>query len=137
MVEKITTRAFTQETDILNACQGFYHGLLLKDLGASVCGLPASCFEFALAWHPNGNLRQRTGRASGFAFPSWSWAAWVGPVTYPFLSSPQRLEIRRCIEWSICAQRLWRGFRNDDEKFLNSVLPSLEGAEGLQKNYTK
>lgn len=49
MVENLSRRKFTQEADVLNACRGFYSGTLLKSLGASVCGLPAACFELALA----------------------------------------------------------------------------------------
>ncbi|TEY34582.1 hypothetical protein BOTCAL_0625g00010 [Botryotinia calthae] len=56
MVSKMSSRQFTQESDCLNACRGFYTGLFLKGLGGSVCGIPAICFEFSLAWQPEGNL---------------------------------------------------------------------------------
>ncbi|KAF7853261.1 hypothetical protein EAF04_010762 [Stromatinia cepivora] len=95
MVSKMSTRQFTQESDCLNACRGFYTGLLLKGLGGSVCGLPAFCFEFALAWQADGDLsrRQKFSDSRDFGFPSWSWAAWNGPIEYPFLCGPEKCAI--------------------------------------------
>ncbi|KAI9644396.1 hypothetical protein NHQ30_007753 [Ciborinia camelliae] len=103
MVSKMSTRQFTQESDCLNACRGFYTGMLLKGLGGSVCGLPAICFEFALAWQPDGNLsRRRILQTSEYLqFPSWSWAGWNGPIDYPFLSSPERCGVICDVRWTV------------------------------------
>jgi hypothetical protein len=95
MVEKMSTRTFTQEDDILNACQGLYKGRIAQYLGPSVCGLPECYFESCLAWQPAGNLRRRGG------FPSWSWSGWVGTVDYTLLSNPAELNIRCLIEWRL------------------------------------
>ncbi|KAJ8066740.1 hypothetical protein OCU04_004130 [Sclerotinia nivalis] len=103
MVSKMSTRQFTQESDCLNACRGFYTGLLLKGLGGSVCGLPGLCFEFALAWQADGNLsrRQKSSDSRDFGFPSWSWAAWNGPIEYPFLCGPEKCAVRCEVRWAV------------------------------------
>jgi hypothetical protein len=105
MVDKMSLRDFTREDDILDACKGFYTDMIQNEMGTSMCGLPANCFEFALAWQPNGNIRPRgnSSTPSLNKFPSWSWAGWVGPVTYPFLPGPQKLEIKRSISWNLGA----------------------------------
>jgi len=95
MVEKISTRTFTQQDDILNACQGLYKGRIAQYLGPSVCGIPECYFEFCLAWQAAVNLRRRGG------FPSWSWSGWVGAVDYTFLSNPAELNIRCLLEWRL------------------------------------
>ncbi|CAD6445653.1 b40313cc-a92d-46a1-b393-c61df653b66d-CDS [Sclerotinia trifoliorum] len=103
MVSKMSTRQFTLESDCLNACRGFYTGLLLKGLGGSVCGLPGFCFEFALAWQADGNLSRR-GKSSelkDFGFPSWSWAAWNGPIEYPFLCGPDKCAVISEVRWAV------------------------------------
>ncbi|KAF7954714.1 hypothetical protein EAE96_005833 [Botrytis aclada] len=104
MVSKMSTRQFTQESDCLNACRGFYTGLLLKGLGGSVCGILAICFEFALAWQPEGNLTRRGSQdlsSGNFQFPTWSWAGWKGQVEYPFLASPEKCGVKGEVRWAV------------------------------------
>ena len=101
MVERISVRNFTQDSDILNACRGFELGMLRSSMGDSVCGLPATCFEYALAWQSDGNLRRRGLSNVGLPFPSWSWAGWVGPIVYPFVSGPKEMEVRLLNEMSL------------------------------------
>ncbi|TGO59937.1 hypothetical protein BOTNAR_0154g00180 [Botryotinia narcissicola] len=104
MVSKMSTRQFTQESDCLNACRGFYTGLLLKGLGGSVCGIPAICFEFALAWQPEGNLSRRGSQdlsSGNFEFPTWSWAGWKGQIEYPFLASPDKCGVNMEVRWAV------------------------------------
>ncbi|KAF7915185.1 uncharacterized protein EAE98_011270 [Botrytis deweyae] len=104
MVSKMSARQFTQESDCLNACRGFYTGLLLKGLGGSVCGIPAICFEFALAWQPEGNLTRRESQdlsSGNFPFPTWSWAGWKGQIEYPFLASPEKCGVKGEVRWAI------------------------------------
>ncbi|TGO51974.1 hypothetical protein BCON_0150g00060 [Botryotinia convoluta] len=104
MVSKMSTRQFTQESDCLNACRGFYTGLLLKGLGGSVCGIPAICFEFALAWQPEGNLTRRGSQdlsSGNFQFPTWSWAGWKGQIEYPFLASPEKCGVKGEVRWAV------------------------------------
>ncbi|TGO33080.1 hypothetical protein BHYA_0268g00070 [Botrytis hyacinthi] len=104
MVSKMSTRQFTQESDCLNACRGFYTGLLLKGLGGSVCGIPAICFEFALAWQPEGNLTRRGSQdltSGNFQFPTWSWAGWEGQIEYPFLAGPDKCGVNMEVRWAV------------------------------------
>jgi hypothetical protein len=102
MVENISWRDFTNEADILDACEGFWEGLLSSKLGSAMCGLPATCFEFALAWQPDRNLPRRNASEVPLKTPpSWSWAGWVGRITYPFLSGPQKMEIERSTQWTL------------------------------------
>ncbi|KAF4630693.1 hypothetical protein G7Y89_g7445 [Cudoniella acicularis] len=132
MVIKISTRQFTQDSDILNACQGFYTGLLLNELGGSVCGLPAICFDFALAWQPDGNLRRRQSPESLPSFPSWSWAGWVGPVDYPFLSGPEKFGVDPEISWTIFSKcRLQEDEASDTYRF-KQVIPSPPSISPLE-----
>ncbi|KAF8853579.1 HET-domain-containing protein [Acephala macrosclerotiorum] len=100
MATRISTRNFTKESDILDACRGFYTGILLGNLGGSVCGLPAACFEFATMWQPDGNLRRRRVEGDKILFPSWSWSGWVGVIDYPLLSGPGKFGVRREISWA-------------------------------------
>ncbi|KAF7908151.1 uncharacterized protein EAF01_003906 [Botrytis porri] len=104
MVSKMSTRQFTQESDCLNACRGFYTGLLLKGLGGSVCGIPAICFEFALAWQPEGILTRRGCQdlsSGNFQFPTWSWAGWKGHIEYPLLGSPEKCGVKGEVRWAV------------------------------------
>lgn len=61
------------------------------------------CLELALAWQPDGNLRRRKLSGAELPFPSWSWASWAGPITYPFPSDPTKLQIRHLNSWKIYA----------------------------------
>ncbi|KAK6607424.1 heterokaryon incompatibility protein [Botrytis cinerea] len=104
MVSKMSTRQFTQESDCLNACRRLYTGLLLKGLGGSVCGIPAICFEFGLAWQPEGNLTRRGSQnssATTLQFPTWSWAGWKGQIEYPFLAGPEKCGVKGEVRWAI------------------------------------
>ncbi|KAE8366547.1 hypothetical protein BDV27DRAFT_155823 [Aspergillus caelatus] len=46
------------------------------------CGLPLSLFDQALLWYPTSPTRRRLANDSTPAYPSWSWAGWVGSVDY-------------------------------------------------------
>lgn len=43
-------------------------------------GLPETLLDAAIIWHSNERLKRR--EPSDFEFPSWSWAGWVGRVSY-------------------------------------------------------
>lgn len=101
MVEKISTRDFTNDSDVLNACRGLYLAMMNGQLGEVCCGLPMSYLEYALAWQPNGPLQKRGLSEYGLPFPSWSWAGWAGPIHYPFLSGPKAAQIQCIVLWSM------------------------------------
>jgi hypothetical protein len=77
--------------------------MIMRSMGASVCGHPADSFDLALAWQPIENLKRRGFSQKGVSFPSWSWAGWVGRVRYPFMSGPKELEICPIIDWTFWA----------------------------------
>ncbi|CZR66622.1 related to tol protein [Phialocephala subalpina] len=122
MVSKISTRQFTKESDVLDACRGFYTGIILDELGLSVCGLPATCFEFALMWQPDGNLRRRRVCGDETPFPSWSWAGWAGAVDYPLLSGPGKFGVRCEITWAVL--EVPESTNEDEECVLEQVFPT-------------
>jgi len=80
LVEKMSIRQLAQDSDILKACRGFYRGILIHSMGESISGLPTACFDYALAWHPDGALRRRGPSDTGLPFPTWSWAGFAGPI---------------------------------------------------------
>ncbi|KAK0615367.1 heterokaryon incompatibility protein-domain-containing protein [Bombardia bombarda] len=95
MVEKLSMRNFTLDEDVLNASLGMYRMCIGKGLGLAASGLPILHLEAALMWQPDGRLRRR-----GSKFPTWSWAAWAGPIIYPFFEL-DRLESRPLVSWHL------------------------------------
>lgn len=81
MVEKLSTRNFTHDKDILKASVGMYTMYMGNSLGVAVAGLPLYYLGAALMWQPNDRLSRR--RCEGGGLPSWSWASWKGPISYP------------------------------------------------------
>ena len=138
-----TLRHLTYSSDILRAFTGVNSVLSQKLSTELFCGLPASIFDLALLWQPNGPLKRREG------FPSWSWAGWVGPVSWSgdtleavsyglFLTPDQEkklvagwLEKRTWIEWEYQAADRHR------RSFFNKETPdhSDEGCKG-QEHHT-
>lgn len=96
MVEKLSTRNFTHDKDILKASLGMYTMYIADSLGMAVAGLPLSYLGAALMWQPNGVLSRR--RCGGI--PSWSWASWTGPISYP-LGRLDGLNIELTLDWFI------------------------------------
>ncbi|KAK3343204.1 HET-domain-containing protein [Neurospora tetraspora] len=96
MAEKLSTRNFTQDKDILKASLGMYTMYIVDGLGMAVAGLPLSYLGAALMWQPNGVLSRR--RCEGI--PSWSWASWTGPISYP-LGMLDGLNIELTLDWFI------------------------------------
>ncbi|KAB8294723.1 hypothetical protein EYC80_006685 [Monilinia laxa] len=137
MVSRMSTRQFTQESDCLNACKGLYTGVLLKGLGGSVCGLPALCFEFALAWQPEGNLsrRQISQNSKHPQFPSWSWAAWNGPIDYPFLSGPEKCGVICDVRWAVFEAYAAPTAGKSHEYRFKQVIPTIKVHTSPEQSY--
>ncbi|KAH8598783.1 heterokaryon incompatibility protein-domain-containing protein [Bisporella sp. PMI_857] len=134
IVEKISVRDFTKESDVLNACQGFHTGVLYSTMGDLVCGIPANCFEYCLAWQADGKLRRRGSSSIGSEFPSWSWAGWVGPITYPLLSGPEETKVEYLSTWSFYQAIKLRTSEEDmasGPDSLYPVLPSMSSKDLL------
>ncbi|KAK3401445.1 heterokaryon incompatibility protein-domain-containing protein [Sordaria brevicollis] len=96
MVEKLSTRRFTHDNDVLKASLGMYTMYMVDGLGMAVAGLPLYYLGAALMWQPNGLLSRR--RCEGI--PSWSWASWTGPISYP-LGRLDGLDIQLTLDWFV------------------------------------
>ena len=107
LIQQYTTRQVTLEYDMLNAITG-----LMDDIfPGNLYGIPRKCFEANLCWVGKftnlecirsglgskvdmyGEIRVRDlpSRRRGFDGPSWTWAAWKGPIDYESIweSSPK------------------------------------------------
>ncbi|KAL9601386.1 MAG: hypothetical protein Q9219_002562 [cf. Caloplaca sp. 3 TL-2023] len=94
IVEKYTNRAMTYPTDILPAFQGISQVFHALSAWETCHGLVEDVIDFALLWRPDGDIRRRftlngdpdvppSGPdASEVGLPTYSWSAWLGPVTY-------------------------------------------------------
>lgn len=85
-VATYSRRQLSYPSDILNAFAGI--AAVWKDaVGWELIeGLPASALEYALHWHPAELCRRRiwssTDATTPRQVPSWSWAGWIGQVSY-------------------------------------------------------
>ncbi|MCJ1289245.1 hypothetical protein MMC34_000777 [Xylographa carneopallida] len=75
-VEQYTHCQMSYQSDILNASAGLMHIFSLCFKFKMRIGLPEGVLDTALLWQPTQQLTRR------IEFPSWSWAGWVGQVTY-------------------------------------------------------
>lgn len=103
MAEQLSRRQFTRDEDVLKALSGMYTMFALDKLGPAAAGIPINTLEAGLMWQPAGRLRRRTASSPDQPQPTWSWAGWAGPVTYPFygFNNPS---IRPTVEWSLYLQ---------------------------------
>jgi hypothetical protein len=68
---------------VLNAFEGMAQKMRPLFTSEFVYGLPMSELDYCLLWEPSGELcRRRDSETGSPLFPSWSWAGWVGPITY-------------------------------------------------------
>ncbi|CAF9941764.1 hypothetical protein IMSHALPRED_002885 [Imshaugia aleurites] len=75
-IEEYTHREISYQSDVLNAFAGLLHIFSRFFRCKTLLGLPESLLDIALLWKPTRQLKRRR------EFPSWSWAGWVGRVTY-------------------------------------------------------
>jgi hypothetical protein len=78
-VQNFSNRDLSYENDILKAFHGISRILALCLDCEMFWGLPESLLDSALLWEPVEQLQRR---GTGKAFPSRSWAGWVGKVRY-------------------------------------------------------
>ena len=81
-VDAYTARNLTFPTDILNGFAGLMSFLSDKFHWKFCWGLPDDNFGLALLWMSSSTARRDARDARGRAFPSWSWAGWLGTVSY-------------------------------------------------------
>ncbi|OAA69959.1 Heterokaryon incompatibility [Akanthomyces lecanii RCEF 1005] len=72
-----------------------------------ISGLPSQFFDLALAWYNEKPLRKRASQNSGLMAPSWSWAAWEGPIS--FLDEPKGKDsVKPLAQWKASpSRRIW------------------------------
>lgn len=81
-VSSYTSRDLTYECDVLNAFAAIITEYEERHGGKFCWGLPRNKFASNLCWKGEEQLRRRQVHPNGTCFPSWSWAGWVGQVTY-------------------------------------------------------
>lgn len=80
-VDDYTKRKLSWESDAVNAFAGVEH-IVRQGMNAKFwSGLPSFAFEQALLWKAREPLELRCQNDNAI-FPSWSWAAWRGQVSY-------------------------------------------------------
>ncbi|UNI20172.1 hypothetical protein JDV02_006288 [Purpureocillium takamizusanense] len=80
-VDDYTKRKLTWESDAVDAFSGVEH-IVRHGINTKFWfGLPEFAFEQALLWQAKEPLTRRA-RDNRAIFPSWSWAAWRGQVSY-------------------------------------------------------
>jgi hypothetical protein len=75
-VEEYTHRQMSNLADILNAFAGLDRIFSVALQSEAIFGLPTKNLDAGLHWRPTRQLVRRAG------FPSWSWAGWIGQVTF-------------------------------------------------------
>lgn len=82
-VEGYSVRSLSFDSDALNAFAGIMNYLRPIMRSGYVYGLPETELDEALLWQPVGLIKRRLDSDSGQPiFPSWTWAGWIGAVSY-------------------------------------------------------
>jgi len=82
LVNTYTARSFSYDADVLKAVLGILIVIYRFGTDSFLCGLSRNAFPASLFWMPYSKLRRRKAMEDGLMFPTWSWAAWQGPVIY-------------------------------------------------------
>lgn len=78
LVEEYSHRQITYSQDVLNALTGLLN-IFKSCFKCSVRkGLPEILLDVAILWRPSERLTSRASKG----LPSWSWAGWIGGVSY-------------------------------------------------------
>ncbi|KAF2664344.1 HET-domain-containing protein [Microthyrium microscopicum] len=86
LVQDYSQRILTDSKDAINAFSGILAMLGSDDSGGTICGLPEILLADAMRWDSLGNS-PKLGRNCWIRnplFASWSWAGWIGPVSYHY-----------------------------------------------------
>lgn len=96
LVREYTKRNLTFESDVLRAAGGVLSILHQETRVHFLCGLPVPhLLDRFIFWIPLTYCRRRGVGTSGMLFPSWSWAGWVGAITYPV--SPEQFSGKKMV----------------------------------------
>ncbi|KAM5349644.1 hypothetical protein ACJ41O_006149 [Fusarium nematophilum] len=81
-VNAYTTRSLTRQSDAINAFLGIAD-LISQGVNTKFWhGMPEFAFTQSLLWQPREPLKRRLSQEGEALFPSWTWAAWQGHVSY-------------------------------------------------------
>ena len=80
VIEQYTRRDMTYPGDVLNALTGLLRIFKQCFKRPISHGLPEALLDVAILWLPKERLKRR--EVPNLEFPSWSWAGWVGRVSY-------------------------------------------------------
>jgi hypothetical protein len=81
-VDAYSARNLTYQADILNGFEGLMSFFSDKFDWKFYWGLPDDNFGLSLLWMSSSTVRRDARDSRGRPFPSWSWAGWVGAVSY-------------------------------------------------------
>jgi hypothetical protein len=99
MVREYSHRSLTVEDDVLRAFIGILSAFQAHSSWPMIHGIPQPLLDFALCWTPTTFVTRR--RSIGFTspFPSWSWLAWSGGITFDLLTNRnQFVVLSSCIK---------------------------------------
>ncbi|MCJ1461607.1 serine/threonine protein kinase [Pseudocyphellaria aurata] len=78
LVEEYSHRQITYSHDVLNALTGLLNIFKMCFKCSVRKGLPEILLDVAILWRPSEKLTSRASKE----LPSWSWAGWIGGVSY-------------------------------------------------------
>ncbi|KAL8713686.1 MAG: hypothetical protein Q9220_002212, partial [cf. Caloplaca sp. 1 TL-2023] len=95
IVESYTKRVMTHSIDILSAFQGICNVLYALRGWRMLNGLVEDLIDYSLLWRPQGYIHRRF---QDQRIPTYSWSAWIGPVTYrPYQRNPRSYTVHSLI----------------------------------------
>ncbi|KAF5364936.1 hypothetical protein D9758_008086 [Tetrapyrgos nigripes] len=123
-VDNYTKRKLTWESDAVNSFVGVEHIIRQGTNTKFWYGLPSFALEHALLWQAGEPLERRS--LSGKAiFPSWSWAAWRGHVSYRGRGYKNSIywEPVSVVRWMVREKPQWfiDRFKEDGDKTVEEV----------------
>ena len=105
LIESYSSKHLSYPQDILLAFEGAQAILKKSNSWSFSHGLPEEIWDHALLWRPRGTIGRRVigdkgDKGQPLCLPTYSWAAWIGPVTYRpwdfgLVSKIDQFEIRR------------------------------------------
>jgi hypothetical protein len=101
VVSNLSARNLTFESDVLFAAAGMTSVLQSAFSVNSIYGLPERRLEQFLFWSPlePGSLRRRCDAQGNAIYPTWSWAGWVGEISWPEHMARPYSDTTVDIEW--------------------------------------
>jgi hypothetical protein len=84
-------REFSFDSDVLRACSGILFAFQSYTKWNMYQGMPETLLDLALLWTPSTSFQSRRAADEGVKFPTWSWLAWRGEITWNLVQNGDRL----------------------------------------------